>query len=108
VDGTHDASGSRSDTRRGIGIGLNQEELNRGKWIVAVLVTSTLFSLRFSLPHCVPFQAREFRLDKDFVAQAATISWLRGDSPSAKVGITSRAFGSQTPSWCLGGMTRAR
>jgi len=73
VAGAHDASGSRSDTRWGIGIGLNREELNRGNWIVAFLVMSTRFSLRCSLRHCVPFQAGEFGLDKDCVAQAEMI-----------------------------------
>jgi len=55
---------------------VSREELNRGNWIVAVLVTSARFSLRFALPHCVPFQAGEFGLDKDCVAQAETISYI--------------------------------
>jgi mRNA-degrading endonuclease toxin of MazEF toxin-antitoxin module len=55
---------------------VSREELNRGNWLVAVLVTSTRFSLRSSLPHCVPFRAGEFGLDKDCVAQAETISYI--------------------------------
>jgi mRNA-degrading endonuclease toxin of MazEF toxin-antitoxin module len=34
---------------------VSREELNRGKWVVAVLVTSAQFPLRSILPHCVPF-----------------------------------------------------
>jgi mRNA-degrading endonuclease toxin of MazEF toxin-antitoxin module len=55
---------------------VSREELNRGNWVVAVLITSTRFSLRSTLPHCVPFQAGEFGLDKDCVAQAETVSYI--------------------------------
>jgi mRNA-degrading endonuclease toxin of MazEF toxin-antitoxin module len=55
---------------------VSREELNRGNWIVAVLMTSARFSLRSSLPHCVPFHAGEFGLEKDCVAQAETISYI--------------------------------
>jgi len=55
---------------------VSREELNRGNWIVAVLVTSTRFSKRSTLPHCVPFQVGEFGLNKDCVAQAETISYI--------------------------------
>jgi mRNA-degrading endonuclease toxin of MazEF toxin-antitoxin module len=55
---------------------VSREELNRGNWIVAVLITSARFSSRSLLPHCVPFQAGEFGLDKDCVAQAETISYI--------------------------------
>jgi mRNA-degrading endonuclease toxin of MazEF toxin-antitoxin module len=55
---------------------VSREELNRGNWIVAVLITSAKFSLRSSLPHCVPFQAGDFGLEKDCVAQAETISYI--------------------------------
>ena len=55
---------------------VSREELNRGDWIVAVLITSAWFSLRSSLPHCVPFQAGEFGLSKNCVAQAETISYV--------------------------------
>jgi mRNA-degrading endonuclease toxin of MazEF toxin-antitoxin module len=54
----------------------SREELNRGNWVVAILITSTRFALRSTLPHCVPFHAGEFGLDKDCVAQAETISYI--------------------------------
>jgi mRNA-degrading endonuclease toxin of MazEF toxin-antitoxin module len=55
---------------------VSREELNRGNWVVAVLVTSARYSLRSTLPHCVPFRAGEFGLEKDCVAQAETISYI--------------------------------
>jgi mRNA-degrading endonuclease toxin of MazEF toxin-antitoxin module len=53
-----------------------REELNRGRWVVAVLITSTHFPTRSVLPHCVPLRAGEFGLTKDCVAQAETITFL--------------------------------
>jgi mRNA-degrading endonuclease toxin of MazEF toxin-antitoxin module len=55
---------------------VSREELNRGNWVAALLITSTRFLLRSTLPHCVPFHAGEFGLDKDCVAQAETISYI--------------------------------
>jgi len=55
---------------------ISREELNRGRWVVAVLVTSTHFTMRSTLPHCVPFQAGEFGLIKNCVAQAEAITFL--------------------------------
>ncbi len=55
---------------------VSREELNRGNWVVAVLITSTRFSLRSTLPHCVPFHAGESGLDTDCVAQAETVSYI--------------------------------
>src|SRR4051812_46583330 len=52
------------------------EELNRGNWVVAVLITSTRFVLRSTLPHCVPLRAGEFGMTKDCAAQAETISYI--------------------------------
>lgn len=55
---------------------VSREELNRGRWVVAVLITSAHFPIRSALPHCVPFRAGEFGLSKDSVAQAETITYL--------------------------------
>jgi len=55
---------------------ISREELNRGRWVVAVLITSAHFDLRSTLPHCVPFRAGECGLTKDCVAQAETITYL--------------------------------
>ena len=55
---------------------VSREELNRGRWVVATLVTSAHFAVRSTLPHCVSFRAGEFGLTKDCVAQAETITFL--------------------------------
>ena len=55
---------------------LSREDLNRGRWVVAVLITSAHFADRSALPHCVPFRAGEFGLVKDCVAQAEAITYL--------------------------------
>jgi mRNA-degrading endonuclease toxin of MazEF toxin-antitoxin module len=55
---------------------VSREELNRGNWVVGVLITSARFSHRSALPHCVPLQAGEFGLVRDCVAQAETISYI--------------------------------
>ena len=67
---------ANTDARPRPVVSVSREELNRGRWVVAVLVTSAKFSLRSTLPHCVPFRAGEFGLDKDCVAQAETISYI--------------------------------
>jgi mRNA-degrading endonuclease toxin of MazEF toxin-antitoxin module len=53
---------------------VSREEMNRGNWVVAVLITSAKFSLRRTLRHCVAFSAGEFGLDKDWVTLAEAIS----------------------------------
>jgi mRNA-degrading endonuclease toxin of MazEF toxin-antitoxin module len=55
---------------------ISREGLNRGNWVVAVLITSAHFAARSALPHCVPFRAGEFGLVKDCVAQAEAITYL--------------------------------
>ncbi len=47
---------------------VSREELNRGNWVAAVLITSKRFEERSKQPHCVPFRAGEFGLSKDCVA----------------------------------------
>lgn len=66
---------------------VSREELNQGRWVAVVLMTSAQFALRSTLPHCVPIRAGEFGLTKDCVAQAETITYLAisdldiGDGP---------------------------
>jgi mRNA-degrading endonuclease toxin of MazEF toxin-antitoxin module len=55
---------------------VSRQELNRGRWVVAVLITSAHFATRSTLPHCIPFRAGEFGLTKDCVAQAETIAYV--------------------------------
>jgi mRNA-degrading endonuclease toxin of MazEF toxin-antitoxin module len=53
---------------------VSREDLNRGAYVVAVMITSARFGVRSKLPNCVPFRAGQFGLTKDCVAQAETIS----------------------------------
>jgi mRNA-degrading endonuclease toxin of MazEF toxin-antitoxin module len=59
--------------RRPVAI-LSREELNRGKYVVAVQFTSAKIEVRRELPNCVAFRAGTFGLAKDCVAQAETIA----------------------------------
>jgi mRNA-degrading endonuclease toxin of MazEF toxin-antitoxin module len=65
-----------TDAGRRPAIIVSREELNRGHWAVAVLVTSTQFATRSKLPHCVAFASGEYGLTKNCVAQAETITYL--------------------------------
>ena len=63
-------------TGRRPAIVVSREDLNRGTYVVAVLCTTANVAARAQLPHCVPFQAGEFGLPKDCVAQCETLSFL--------------------------------
>jgi mRNA-degrading endonuclease toxin of MazEF toxin-antitoxin module len=56
---------------------VSREELNRGNWVAAVLITSKRFDERSKQPHCVPFRAREFGLNTDCVAQCESLFSIR-------------------------------
>jgi mRNA-degrading endonuclease toxin of MazEF toxin-antitoxin module len=53
---------------------VSREALNRGRYVLAVMITSARFPVRSTLPHCVPIRAGEFGLTKEGVAQAETIA----------------------------------
>lgn len=53
---------------------VSREELNRGSYAVAVMITSARFAVRSRQPNCVAFRSGEFGLTKDCVAQAETIT----------------------------------
>ena len=67
-----------ADTGSGVrpAVILSREELNRGAYVVAVLITSSKFTERARFSHCVPFHAGEFGLTRDCVAQAEAITFL--------------------------------
>ncbi len=48
---------------------VSREELNRGDYVLAVVCTSARFSVRSTLPNCVPFHAGQFGFTADCVAQ---------------------------------------
>lgn len=66
---------------------VSRKELNRGNWIVVVLLTSTHFSIRSTLSHCVPFHARELGLTKDCVAPAEAITYVPVSDPDIDAGV---------------------
>ena len=49
------------------------EELNRGRYALAVVCTSARFAVRSKLSNCVPFQAGDFGFTVDCVAQCENI-----------------------------------
>ena len=66
---------------------VSREELNRGRWVVAVLVTSAHFTARSTLPHCVAFRAGEFGLTRDCAAQAETITYVAISDLDLEAGV---------------------
>ena len=63
-----------------------REELNRGNWVAAVLITSKRFEERSKQPHCVPFRAGEFGLSKDCVAQGESLFSIRREELGEHLG----------------------
>jgi len=54
-----------------------REELNRGNWVAAVLITSQRFEERSKQPHCVSFRARELGSSTDWVAHCESLFSIR-------------------------------
>lgn len=52
---------------------LSREDLNRGRYALVVVCTSARFSVRSTLPNCVPFRAGQFGFTADCVAQCDNI-----------------------------------
>ena len=52
---------------------VSREELNRGRYALAVVCTSARFTVRSKLSNCVPFQAGNFGFTVDCVAQCENI-----------------------------------
>jgi mRNA-degrading endonuclease toxin of MazEF toxin-antitoxin module len=48
---------------------VSREELNRGNYVVAALITSKKFAVRSVLPNCVPLKAGQFTMTQDSVVQ---------------------------------------
>lgn len=66
---------------------VSREELNRGKYVVAVPFTSQQFETRARLPSCVSFRVGECGLDKDCVAQAEAISVVEKTDLDLETGV---------------------
>ena len=52
---------------------ISREDLNRGRYALAVICTSARLAVRSTLPNCVPFQAGQFGFTADCVAQCENI-----------------------------------
>ena len=65
---------------------VSREELNRGNWVAAVLITSKRFEERSKQPHCVPFRAGEFGLSMDCVAQGESLFSIRREELGEHLG----------------------
>jgi mRNA-degrading endonuclease toxin of MazEF toxin-antitoxin module len=56
---------------------VSREDLNRGKYVIAALITSQKFAFRSTLANCVPLQAGRFGLTQDSVVQGETAGPIR-------------------------------
>src|SRR3954452_7158518 len=65
---------------------VSREELNRGHWVVAVLITSKRFEERSKQTHCVAFRAGEFGLSRDCVAQGESLFSIRREELGEHLG----------------------
>jgi len=52
---------------------VSREDLNRGNYALVVVCTSTRFSVRSTMPNCVPFRVGQFGFTADCVAQCENI-----------------------------------
>jgi mRNA-degrading endonuclease toxin of MazEF toxin-antitoxin module len=57
---------------------VSREELNRGRYALAVVCTSARFAVRSKLSNCVPFQAGDFGFTVDCVAQCPVVEAFPG------------------------------
>jgi mRNA-degrading endonuclease toxin of MazEF toxin-antitoxin module len=56
---------------------VSREDLNRGNYVVAALLTSKKFAVRSKLANCVPLRAGQFGLQQDSVVQGETAGPIR-------------------------------
>ena len=76
-------------TGRRPGIIVSRESLNQGNYVVMVLCTTKRIAIRSRLPNCVLFQAGEFGIPSDCVAQCEAIYALE----KGEIGIASGMIG---------------
>jgi len=58
---------------------VSREELNRGRKVLAALITSAKFQVRSTLANCVVLKAGEFGMTKDCVVQCETVAPIPKD-----------------------------
>jgi mRNA-degrading endonuclease toxin of MazEF toxin-antitoxin module len=69
---------------------LSREELNRGKYVLAVPVTKQKFEARSKLPNCVPFRAGQYSFTANCVAQGERVAFLQRAFLNVEVGPLAR------------------
>jgi mRNA-degrading endonuclease toxin of MazEF toxin-antitoxin module len=69
---------------------VSREELNRGDYVVAALITSQRFAVRSKLANCVPLLAGQFGMTKDSVVQGEMAGPIRKDVINLAAGPVSR------------------
>jgi mRNA-degrading endonuclease toxin of MazEF toxin-antitoxin module len=58
---------------------VSREELNRGDYVVAALITSQRFAVRSRLANCVPLLSGQFGMTRDCVIQGETAGPIHKD-----------------------------
>jgi mRNA-degrading endonuclease toxin of MazEF toxin-antitoxin module len=58
---------------------VSREELNRGRKVLAALITSAKFAARSTLANCVVLKAGQFGMTKDCVIQCETVAPIPKD-----------------------------
>src|ERR1700727_2585396 len=58
---------------------VSREELNRGRKVVAAVITSKKFAVRSTLANCVVLKAGEFGMTTDCVVQCETVAPIPKD-----------------------------
>lgn len=58
---------------------VSRENLNRGRYVLAVVCTSARFAIRRQLPNCVPFRSGQFGFSTDCVAQCENMVSIEKD-----------------------------
>jgi mRNA-degrading endonuclease toxin of MazEF toxin-antitoxin module len=69
---------------------ISRAELNRGRYVLAVVCTSARFAVRSTLPHCVALRAGQFGFTTDCVAQCEnllSIETTQLDLDSGPIGL---------------------
>src|SRR6185312_13111514 len=82
-------------TGRRPGIVVSREDLNRGNYVVMVLCTTSRFVQRSKLPNCVSFQAGNFGLQQNCVAQCEAIYALEKTEIDLASGMIGKLSGSR-------------
>ncbi len=77
------------------GIVVSREGMNQGNDVVMALCTTARLAFRATMPNCVPFQAGEFGMPRDCVAQCEAIYALEKGEVNIASGMIGRLDAAQ-------------